>query len=142
MGQNPPKLISFVRYLSSIIPTCLLTKTNWWTERCIQKIQSLVYKLRRYELLASIFHIHIWGRDKKVDRVATGKQKWRFSCVSFFFFLVKRNLSSQTTMSKSKKANFFHSLKNNCIKPTISILCFICLKVSWGTFHTDKIRKN
>lgn len=37
---------SFFRYLSSIIPACLFTKTNWWTERHVQKNQSLVYKLK------------------------------------------------------------------------------------------------
>lgn len=75
MGENPPELTLFVKYLSSIIPACLFTKNNWWTERCVQKIQPLVYKLKRQELLASIFHINIWGRDKKVDRAATGKHK-------------------------------------------------------------------
>lgn len=41
------------------------------------------------------------------------RQKGRLSChMCLLFFLVKRNLSSQTTMSKSKKVIFFHSLKN------------------------------
>lgn len=42
------------------------------------------------------------------------RQKGRSSChmCLLFVFLVKRNLSSQTTMSKSKKVFLFHSLKN------------------------------
>lgn len=45
-GKILPNLFNLSSIFSSIIPACLFTKTNWGTERCIQKIQALVYKLK------------------------------------------------------------------------------------------------
>lgn len=57
--MNSPKLVPVILCLCSTISVYLPRITDE------QKIQPLVPKLKRCGLLATIFHIKIWGRHKK-----------------------------------------------------------------------------